>query len=60
MTKEFCVSFILISFSDEKIPSSDGKTRNVTKKETNKPSVIIQPKSIMGFIPQKLKIKMHK
>ena len=33
------------------------KTKNVTDKETTNPKVIIQPKSIIGFIPLKIKDK---
>ena len=40
-----------ISFSDERILIKHGNNKNVTKKETIKPKVIIQPKSIIGFIP---------
>ena len=54
---DFSVSFTLISFSDEKIFNKHGNKRNVTNKETINPKVIIQPKSIIGFIPLKIKDK---
>ena len=47
---------LTISF-DEKIFNSDGNKRNVTKKDTIRPKVIIHPKSIIGFIPLKTKDK---
>ena len=52
---EFSVSLILISLSEKKIFNKHGKRRNVTNKETINPKVIIQPKSIIGFIPLKIK-----
>ena len=33
----------------------EGKSRKVIRNETNKPKVIIQPKSIIGFIPLNIK-----
>ena len=39
---------------------NEGSKRNDTAKDTNNPSVIIHPKSIIGFIPLKIKdIKAH-
>ena len=55
--KDFSVSFMPISFSEERILISEGNNKNVTNKETIKPKVIIQPKSIIGFIPLKIKDK---
>ena len=46
---------MLISLSDEKILSKHGKRRKVTNKETINPKVIIQPKSIIGLMPLKIK-----
>ena len=46
---------MLISLSGAKLLNKDGKSTNVTKKDTIKPSVIIQPKSIIGFILLKIK-----
>ena len=57
------LSFILMNstaiaqLSDEKIDSNEGKSKKVTKKETIKPIVIIQPKSIIGFISLNIKDK---
>ena len=45
----------------KKIFNKHGKRRKVTNKETIKPrKVIIQPKSIIGFIPLKINDKTHK
>ena len=49
--------FTFISLSVEKIFISEGKRRKVIINETIKPKVIIQPKSMMGFIPLKIKDK---
>ena len=49
--KDFSVSLIIISFSEEKILNSEGKRRKVTIKDTINPNVIINPKSIIGLIP---------
>ena len=46
-----------ISFSDERMLIKEGNNKNVTNKETINPNVIIQPKSIIGFIPLKTKDK---
>ena len=43
-----------MSFSEEKIFSKVGNNINVTIKETIKPNVIIQPKSMIGLIPLKI------
>ena len=51
---DFSVSLTLTSSSDEKIFNKDGNNKNVTEIETIKPRVIIQPKSIIGFIPLKI------
>ena len=53
VTNDFSVLFILISFSAAKILSKVGKRIKVTINETVRPKVIIQPKSIIGFIPLK-------
>ena len=53
--KDFSVSLIFISFSKEKEFRREGKSRKVIRNETNKPKVIIQPKSIIGFIPLNIK-----
>ena len=53
--KDFSVLFKSISLSDEKIFNNDGSSRKVIKRETINPSVIIQPKSIIGFISLKIK-----
>ena len=55
--KDFSVSLILTSFSEVIKLISDGINRKVTKIETLKPKVIIQPKSIIGLIPLKTKGK---
>ena len=55
--KDFSVSLIFISFSKEKEFRSEGKSRKVIRNETNKPKVIIQPKSIIGFISLKTRDK---
>ena len=55
--KDFSVCFILISFSDEKILNKDGINVKVTSKETIRPKVIIQPKSIIGLMPLNIKDK---
>ena len=52
---DFSVSLTLISFSVESKFIKDGTNKNVTKKETINPIVIIQPKSIIGLIPLKNK-----
>ena len=57
VTNDFSVSLTLISFSDANRFISDGKSRNVTSKEIINPRVIIHPKSIIGFIPLKIKDK---
>ena len=41
----------------KKIFNRQGKRRKVTKNDTINPSVIIHPKSIIGFIPLKIKDK---
>ena len=54
---DFSVSWIVISFSDDSKFSNEGNNKKVTNKDTIKPSVIIQPKSIIGLIPLKTKDK---
>ena len=54
---DFSVSLILSSFSEEKILNKEGKRVNVTNNETISPRVIIQPKSIIGFMPLKINDK---
>ena len=46
-----------IKASEEKIFNRQGKRRNVTSKEIINPKVIIQPKSMIGLIPLKIKDK---
>ena len=53
---DYFISFILSSSSFSKF-KSDGNKKNVTVIETIKPKVIIQPKSIIGFIPLNIKDK---
>ena len=48
---DFSVSLRPISFSDESRFISDGNNKNVVNNETINPSVIIQPKSMIGLIP---------
>ena len=55
--KDFSVSFRPISLSDDNKLIKDGNNKNVTKNETIKPNVIIQPKSIIGLIPLKTRDK---
>ena len=55
--RDFSVSFKPISFSEEIIFIKDGSNKNVTNNETIKPNVIIQPKSMIGFIPLKTRDK---
>ena len=55
VTNDFSVLFILISFSVAKILSKVGKRIKVTINETVRPKVIIQPKSIIGFISLKIR-----
>ena len=55
--KDFSVSFTFISLSDEKIFNKEGSNKNVTSNEIINPKVIIQPKSIIGFIPLNTKDK---
>ena len=57
VTIDFSVSLKPISFSDESKLIKDGSNKNVTRNETIRPKVIIQPKSIIGFIPLKTKDK---
>ena len=57
MIKDFSVSFRLISLSVEKIFNNEGKSKKVTIKETINPKVIINPKSMIGLIPLKIKDK---
>ena len=45
------LSFWYIDFSVEKIFKIDGSKVKVIIKETKRPKVIIQPKSIIGFMP---------
>ena len=54
---DLSVLLIFISLSDEKIFKRQGKSRKVTIKETINPNVIIQPKSMIGFMPLKIKDK---
>ena len=42
-------------FQPRKIFNKEGKSKKVTVIETNKPNVIIKPKSMIGFIPLKIK-----
>ena len=55
--KDLSVSLIPISSSDERRFINEGNNKKVIKKETINPKVIIQPKSIIGFIPLKTKDK---
>ena len=55
--KDFSVSLMSISFSEESRFIKEGSNKNVTNKETINPKVIIHPKSIIGFIPLKTKDK---
>ena len=55
--KDFSVFLMFISFSVDKIFNNVGRSKNVTTKDTIKPKVIIHPKSIIGFIPLKIKDK---
>ena len=52
---DFSVSLRPISFSVESKFINVGNSKNVTNNETINPKVIIQPKSIIGFIPLKTK-----
>ena len=54
--KDFSESLTFISLLVEKIINKDGN-KKVTLIETIKPNVIIQPKSIIGFMPLKIKDK---
>ena len=49
--KDFSVSLIPISFSEASVLINEGNNKNVIKKEIINPKVIIQPKSIIGFMP---------
>ena len=55
--KDLSVFLRPISFSEDKMLIKEGSNKKVTNKETNKPKVIIHPKSIMGLIPLKTKDK---
>ena len=57
---DFSVSLMLMSSSLAKILKRDGSKEKVTNIDTVRPSVIIQPKSIIGFIPLNIKDKKHK
>ena len=52
---DFSVSLTLISFSVESKFIKDGTNKNVTKKETINPIVIIHPKIYNWFNPAKNK-----
>ena len=54
---DFSVSLTFISSSEENKDSNEGSSKKVTIIETVKPIVIIQPKSIIGFIPLKIRDK---
>ena len=53
--KDFSVSFIPISFADDRMLINEGNNKKVTKNEIINPKVIIHPKSIMGLISLKIK-----
>ena len=57
---DFSVSFISISLIEDNKLIREGSNEKVTNNETINPKVIIQPKSIIGFIPLKLRIKKHR
>ena len=54
---DFSELLILISLSDEKKFNKHGRSRKVTTNEIINPKVIIQPKSIIGLMPLKIKDK---
>ena len=54
---DFSVSLTFVSLSHEKIFNKEGSNKNVTNIEIINPNVIIQPKSIIGFIPLNTKDK---
>ena len=51
------MSLTFISSLDENKLNKEGNNKNVTNNETINPRVIIQPKSIIGFIPLNTKDK---
>ena len=55
--KDFSVSLTFYFIIDENRFNKEGNNKNVTNKETINPKVIIQPKSIIGFIPLNTKEK---
>ena len=58
--KDFSVSFRPTSFSEASMLIHAGNNKNVTKNEIISPSVIIQPKSIIGLMPLNTKeMKAH-
>ena len=54
---DFSVSLIFVSLYNEKIFNKEGSNKNVTNIEIINPNVIIQPKSIIGFIQLNTKDK---